>query len=104
MKIKCLRFECEVCSKLASIQVFYNKSGAIKYARARHYSGILNGKPQFEYHQQSLQYIERKLDELHLDKIEIGPIGQQVNDDLNQPKTRLDKSWGWELNPYITAL
>ena len=86
MKIKCQRFPCEVCSKLASIQVFYNKSGAIKYARARHYTGQLNGKPQFEYHQQSLQYIERKLCEMPIVKTEIGHIGQKVNDDLEKPE------------------
>ena len=87
MKIKCLRFPCEVCSKLASIQVFYNKSGEVKYARARqHYTGQLNGKPQFEYHQQSLQYIERKFGEMPLSKTEIGHMGQQINDDLQKPE------------------
>jgi hypothetical protein len=86
MKIKCLRFPCEVCSKLASIQVFYNKSGAIKYARARHYTGQLNGNPQFEYHQQSLEYIQRKLSEMPIGKAEIGHIGQQINDDLQKPE------------------
>ena len=79
MKIKCERFPCEVCSKLASIQVFYNKSGTIKYARARHYTGQLNGKPQFEYPEQSLEYIQRKLGAMPT--TEIGHIGQQVNDD-----------------------
>jgi len=71
MKIKCEKFECEVCNKLASIQVFYNRSGIIKYGRARHYTGQVNGKPQIEYHQQSLQYIERKLGELPLGKTDI---------------------------------
>ena len=85
MKIKCVRFPCEVCSKLASIQVFFNKSGTAKYSRARHYSGILNGKPQFEYHQQSLQYIERKLSELPKGEAEIGHIGQHISIDLKQP-------------------
>jgi hypothetical protein len=41
MMAKCLRYECEVCFKLSSIQVFYNKSGEAKYARARVYSGCL---------------------------------------------------------------
>jgi hypothetical protein len=82
MKIKCLRFECEICTKLASIQLFYNKSGEVKYARARHYSGQLNGKPQFEYHQQSLDYIQRKLSEMPTGNAEIGHIGQDINDDL----------------------
>ncbi len=82
MKIKCLRFPCEQCGVIPSIQAFYNKSGTIKYARARHYTGQLNGKPQFEYHQQSLLYIERKLGEMN---IEIGHIGQEVNVDLKKP-------------------
>jgi hypothetical protein len=87
VKIRCLRFECEVCSKLASIQVFHNKSGTIKYARARHYTGQLNGKPQFEYHQQSLEYVKRKLSELPAGKAEIGHIGQQLNDDLQKTES-----------------
>jgi hypothetical protein len=89
MKIKCLRFECESCSKLASIQVFYNKGGIVKYARARHYTGQQNGKPPFEYHQQSLEYIQRKLGEMPMDKTEIGHIGQNgqsVNVDLKKPE------------------
>ena len=69
MQIKCKQFNCEVCGKVSSIQVFHNKSGEIKYARARHYLGLINGKPQFEYHQQTLQYI-------------IGHIGHTVNVDL----------------------
>ena len=86
MKIKCQRFPYEVCSKLASIQVFYNKSETIKYARARHYTGRQNNKPQFEYHQQSLKCIERKLSEVRIVKTEIGQVGQQVNDDLEKPE------------------
>ena len=89
MKIKCVRFECEVCNKLASIQVFYNKSGAIKYSRARHYSGILNGKPQFEYHQQSLEFVQQKLSELPKGKAEIGQIGQEINNDLEKPESSI---------------
>ena len=87
MKIKCLRFEFEVCSKLASIQVFYNKSGTAKYARVRHYTGQLKGKPQFEYHQQSLEYIQRKLGEMSSGKVEIGHSGQQINDDLQKAQS-----------------
>ena len=74
MKVKCLRFECEECTKLASIQVFHNKSGTIKYARARHYAGQSNGKPQFEYHPQSLDYVKSK----------IGQHGQAINVDLEK--------------------
>jgi len=100
MKIKCLRFECEVCIKSASIQVFYNKSGTVKYAIATHYKGQLNGKPQFEYHQLSLAYIQRKLNEMPKEDNPIaidqcGHIGQKINDD--QPKsdstTILERDW-----------
>ena len=88
MKIKCVRFPCEACSKLASIQVFYNKSGTAKYARARHYTGQLNGKPQFEYHQQSLQYVESQLSQVSIGKTETGHVGQQSNDDLKKLELR----------------
>jgi hypothetical protein len=53
MKIKCIKSECQVCCKSARIQVFYNSAGEIKYARARHYLGVKEGKPQFEYHPQA---------------------------------------------------
>ena len=36
MKIKCAKAECELCGKVSTMQVFYNKSGAVKYAIARH--------------------------------------------------------------------
>jgi hypothetical protein len=61
MKIKCKQFECEVCKRIASIQIFYNNAGAVKYARARHYSGLINGKPKFEYHKQSIEYLGKTL-------------------------------------------
>ena len=81
MKIKCLRFHCEVCTRLTFIQVFYNKSGTVKYARARHYKGQLSGKPQFEYHQQSLEYVQKKFGEMFMGKTEMGQVGQRINDD-----------------------
>ena len=100
MKIKCLRFECEVCIKSASIQVFYNKSGTVKYAIATHYKGQLNGKPQFEYHQLSLAYIQRKLNEMPKETYpnitnKRGHIGQKANIDIDKAEssTILRNSW-----------
>ncbi len=84
MKIKCQRFPCEVCNQIASIQVFYNKNGEAKYARARHYLGQKDGKPQFEYHQQSLTYIQSKLGNLPTVNTEIGHIGHSANVDLEK--------------------
>jgi hypothetical protein len=103
MKIKCLRFECEVCNRLASIKVFCNRNGAMKYARARHYLSRVNSKPHFEYHQQSLEYIQRKLRELPMDS-KIGNIGQLPNVDLNKAESsskQETKSRGWELYPRL---
>ena len=85
MKIKCLRFECEICSKLSSIQVFYDKTGEIKYAGTRHYTGAKDGKPQFEYHQQSIEFAQRKLYETSQDSQKTGHIGQEINIDLIKP-------------------
>jgi hypothetical protein len=105
MKIKCQRFPCEVCKKFASIQVFYNKNGLIKYARARHYVGQKEGKPQFEYHQQTLQYIETQLRDLP--KAELGQVGQGINVDqikaeLGSKGNNMVRSTGFE--PVIISL
>jgi hypothetical protein len=66
------------------MQVFYNRSGAVKYAIARHYIGRENNKPQFEYHQQSIDYIHSKLRELPTDNTEVGHVGQAINVDLEK--------------------
>jgi hypothetical protein len=62
MKIKGYRFECEVCnnSVVSSIQFFFRKNGEVSYARARHYGA----DKKFHYHQQSIEYTNRKLREL----------------------------------------
>jgi hypothetical protein len=45
----------------------------------RHYLGKKGGKPQFEYHPQTLEYLQRKLGEMKEDKSnnqsEVGQIG-----------------------------
>jgi hypothetical protein len=66
MKIKCYRFPCEVCGNgtvVSSIQVFFRKNGSISYARARH----VRADKKFYYHQQSVDYTNRKLRELGID-------------------------------------
>jgi hypothetical protein len=95
MKIKCVRFPCEVCSKVASIQVFYNKSGDIKYSRARHYTGTLNDKPQFEYHPQSIESLKTLLKtqsiSLTTEKATSGQMGQENIGDLLKPENSLNQ-------------
>ena len=45
---------------VCSIQVFFSKNGEVSYARARHY----RADKKFYYHQQSLEYTNRKLREI----------------------------------------
>ena len=90
MNIKCVRFQCQVCSKLASIQVFYNRIGDIKYARIRHYTGTLNGKPQFQYHLQNVDVLKTLLKtqpiSLTTEKALDGQVGQAKHIDQLNPE------------------
>jgi hypothetical protein len=49
-------FECEICHVKGTLQILSKT-----YARVRHYTKLLNGKPQFQYHRNSIQYVERML-------------------------------------------
>ena len=82
VKIKGYRFECEICSKLASIQVFYRKDGSVGYARARH----LGENKKFYYHQQSLEYVNRKLE---LKNIDHGQESKSNSIDQSRGESRL---------------
>jgi hypothetical protein len=79
MKIKGYRFPCEVCGEdkvVCSIQVFFRKNGEVSYSRARHYGA----DKKFYYHQQSLEFINRKLREIanvdHCQAFDSRSIGQ----------------------------
>ena len=87
---------CEVCGKFACIQLFYNNSGAVKYARARHYMGRENSKPKFGYHQQSLDFVERKLNQIpkSVNLQIVGHLGQIGRFDLGADLgTILESGW-----------
>jgi hypothetical protein len=88
MQIKCSQSNCEVCGKLASIQVFYNKSGEMKYSRARHYVGRVNNKPRFEYHQQSLQYIKQSVGQV-IGQLNLSDLGSVSQNNSNSSNTNL---------------
>jgi hypothetical protein len=78
MKIKGYRFPYEVCGDckvVCGIRVFFRKNGELSYARARHYGA----DKKFHYHQQSIEYINKKLSYLPLilvKTIENKSIGQ----------------------------
>ena len=95
MKIKCVRYPCQVCCKLASIQLFCNNSGDIKYARARHYTGTLNGKPEFQYHIQNIDVLKTLLKtqsiSLTTEKALDGQVGQTNNNDQLKPENSLNQ-------------
>ena len=84
-KYKCVRdFTCEICHKRGLLQII-SKS----YARVRHYSHLdpNTKKPQFVYHKQTMQYIERMLNGLRQE-----PNGQsldQLSHDLKKPNSTL---------------
>jgi hypothetical protein len=88
MKIKCVRAECGVCGKVSTIQVFYNKNGAVRYSRARHYLKLVNGKPQFEYHQQSLDYIKQNIG-LNMGQLKESNLGSISQNSSNYGSTNL---------------
>jgi hypothetical protein len=55
------KIECELCKKLSSIQLFFKADNSLSYGRARHYIGMKDNKPLYEYHPQSLSYLQQKL-------------------------------------------
>ena len=103
MKIKCTRVPCQICNKLASIQLFYNQSGDTKYPRARHYTSTLNGKPQFQYHVQNIDALKTLLKtqsiSLTTEKAQSGQVGQAKHIDQLNPENSLNQqnSWGCRL-------
>jgi hypothetical protein len=97
-KIVCRRFECEVCRVVDLVQIFLRSDGTPKYARARHYKGKKSGKPQFEYHQQSLQYVASKIGTLteetsyHKDSISKEADSGQLGHNDSAKNIDLDKA------------
>ena len=98
MKVKCIKSECGVCGKVSLIQLFIRSNGQLAYGRARHYAGQLNGKPQFEYHPQSMESLKTLLKtqgiSLTSEKATSGQLGQSQNKeahDLNKPKNSLNQ-------------
>ena len=63
-KTKCIRdFECEICHCKGMLQIL-TKS----YARVRHYLRLNEfGKPVFEYHRNSIEYVNRNLGNIKTD-------------------------------------
>ena len=95
MKYKCVNSECQVCGKVSLIQLFFKSTGQLSYGRARHYLGQREGKPQFEYHAQSMQSLKTLLKtqsiSLTTEKATDGQVGHKDNDDPAKPKNSLNQ-------------
>jgi hypothetical protein len=94
MKIKGYRFPCEVCGEgkvVCSVQVFFRKKGEVSYARARHYGS----EKKFYYHQQSLEYTNRKLREI----ANIDPCQESNNKSIDQKETEKGVKLGTMAGP-----
>ena len=58
-KTKCVKdFRCEVCGIPGMLQILSER-----YSRVRHYKFLRNGKPVFEYHRNSIEHVNRILNE-----------------------------------------
>ena len=59
-KTQCIRdFKCEVCGIPGMLQILSEN-----YARVRHYRCLKDGKPHFEYHRNSIEYVNKMLTEI----------------------------------------
>ena len=68
-RIKCFsNVECQICHTKGMLQIFFNSYGKIKYARIRHYEGIVNGKPKFHYCKQPNEYANQILNDQNHDQ------------------------------------
>ena len=63
-KTKCVKdFRCEFCGIPGMLQVLSER-----YARVRHYKCLKNGKPVFEYHRNSIEYVNGILANIKYDQ------------------------------------
>ena len=69
-----MKVQCEVCGNLGQLQHISKN-----YYRVKHHLGSTDGKQEFEYHKQSLEYIKNVLDISNLGK-DIDPIDQKTID------------------------
>ncbi len=71
-----MKIVCEVCK----VEGYLHHIGP-NYYRVRHYVGVENGKPRFEYHKQSLAHVQRFLNQSNgsIDLIDPKTIDLKLN-------------------------
>ena len=60
-----MKIVCETCGKIGQLQHLSKN-----YYRVKHYLGSIDGKPKFEYHKQSFQYVQSILSKNNLGTID----------------------------------
>ena len=66
-KVRCVRdFKCEICGIAGMLQILSET-----YARVRHYKGLKDGKPQFEYHRQSIEYVRKVIGQANSNHVQL---------------------------------
>ena len=85
-----MKIVCEVCRFEGYLQHI-----GPNYYRVRHYTGVENGKPKFEYHKQSLEHVQRFLNQKPspIDLIDLETIDPRIRD-LSSFECE-----GWDSNP-----
>ena len=89
-KTKCVKdFKCEVCGIPGMLQILTKT-----YARVRHYKFLKDGRPQFDYHRNSVSYVND-----NLAKIKTNPDQNsdqnQINHDRNLNDNGFSTENGW---------
>jgi hypothetical protein len=89
-----MKIVCEVCQREGYLQHIGQN-----YYRVRHYVGSVGGKPKFEYHKQSPQYVQSFISKPS--PAQIDPIDPKTIDlNLQDPSLFLENMWtGGDLNP-----
>ena len=85
--------ECQVCHRIGSLQILSSN-----YYRIRHYTKLLNNKPQFEYHRNDRDYVERILANTKTDRpqntdLSIGD--QKLNESVSLSQNECGRSLAW---------
>ena len=87
-----MKIRCEICKIEGQLQHLSEN-----YFRVKHYLGSVDGKLKFEYHKQSLAYVQSTLDGpkhvREIDPIDPKAIDPKLND------LRSFECGGWDLNP-----
>jgi hypothetical protein len=98
-----MKIVCEVCK----VEGYLQHIGP-NYYRVRHYAGVENGKPKFEYHKQSLQYVQASLstaEQSPIDPIDPETIDLKLNSSssVSQNPSGCSLAWLGHQPPTLTT-